>query len=220
MIHTQKRLLNSANPNRAAQLAGSFQGFDKGQAPQPAARGEAGAVLIVSLILLLVLTMVVLSANREVVVQERMTSAIRESNLVFQAAESALVEAEDFINSGAGSLSMFSDSGTYSEGVSMAGLYSEGHGPTNYLDLVNTWAAAKTQVANVVSQGFSAKYFIEDLGEVVVKGQDISVGLSNNYSQPTVPPTARLFRIVVRAESGSGVVRLVSGYYSADLSES
>jgi len=175
---------------------------------------QKGAVLIISLILLLVLTMVVLSANREVVVQEKATAAIRESNVVFQVAESALMEAESYIDKNLktdGGLAIFDDAGT-------GGFYAEGKGPSNYL-LADTWQDDITKEAEkVVIDGYSARYFIEDLGEMTVTGQDISLGLNNNYNQTTVPPTAHVFRVVVRAEGRDGVpVRMVSGYYSTDL---
>lgn len=174
---------------------------------------QQGAVLIVSLILLLVLTMVVLSANRGVVIQERATAAVRESNEVFQAAESALLEAEAHIDTviGSSGIAAFSDTGAN-------GLYAQGKGPADYLAKA-TWGKNNSvdadTVTNKVNRGYSARFFIEHLGEMAVDGQNSSLDLNNNYNQASVPPTANVFRIVVRAQGEQGTpVRMLSGYYS------
>ncbi|BFM08986.1 hypothetical protein GCM10025791_06620 [Halioxenophilus aromaticivorans] len=171
---------------------------------------QRGAVLIVSLILLLVLTMVVLSANRGVVIQERATNAVRESNVVFQVAESALLEAEAHINSvmAAAGVAAFNDNGTN-------GLYAEGKGPSDYL-AKTTWAKNNTKAAAQLSTaGYSASYFIEHLGEMAMPGQNIGVDLNNNYKQADEIPMANVFRVVVRAQGSQGTpVRMLSGYYS------
>lgn len=178
------------------------------------ARNQRGAVLIVSLIILLVLTVVVLSANRGVVMQERMTSAIRQSNLVFQVAESGLIHAEQEIDALA-DLSGF----TNFSATGANGYYLEGNGPPNYLDKDALWNVdGKTLSAANIEDGYTAKYFIESLGEVEVEGQNLDLTLNNNYSQTPVNPTAYIFRIVVRAEGTGGTpVRLVAGYYSREI---
>lgn len=176
----------------------------------PGPQQQSGAVLIVSLILLLVLTMAVLSANRGVVVQERATAAVRESNVVFQVAESALVEAESIIDGL--DLSAFNAKGNQ-------GLYSEGNGPANYLS-DDVWKKGVTMAAQDVSKlaqnsGYNARYFIEHLGLMSLAGREISLEVKNNYNQKGVTPTANVYRIVVRAQGRDGApVRLVSGYYS------
>lgn len=58
------------------------------------ARDQRGAVLIVGLIILVVLTMLGIQAMRTNLAQERMASNMRERNLAFQTAESALRLAE------------------------------------------------------------------------------------------------------------------------------
>lgn len=178
-------------------------------------RQQSGAVLAISLILLLVLTMVVLSANRGVVLQEKMTAAIRESNIVFQTAESALVDAESYIDQLA-DVSLFNTDGTGGQDNG-SGLYAEGYGPANYL-ADTTWAEEKTIAAETGNDNFTARYFIQDLGEMPLEGQDADLSVNNNYNQTVVPPMARVFRVVVKAEGRGGApVRLVSGYYSTDM---
>ncbi|NMG03323.1 pilus assembly protein PilX [Azoarcus taiwanensis] len=59
-------------------------------------RMQRGTVLIVALIVLLLLTMLGLSSMRSTTLEERMAGNLRDQNLSFQAAESALREGEDF----------------------------------------------------------------------------------------------------------------------------
>ena len=55
---------------------------------------QAGAVLVLSLILLIVLTLIGITAMKTSNFEERMAFNLQDSNLAFQAAESALKEAE------------------------------------------------------------------------------------------------------------------------------
>ncbi|WP_317932998.1 PilX N-terminal domain-containing pilus assembly protein [Halioxenophilus sp. WMMB6] len=170
---------------------------------------QSGAVLIISLVVLLVLTVIVMSANRGVVVQERMTSAIRETNLAFQTAETALVEAEAFLDT-ISDLSDFSDTGAN-------GLYTEGNGPADYT-AVAAWTDSLTREANGMMDGYSAQYYIENLGEFTLAGLAKDISLSNDYNQPDVKPVAEVFRIVVRSVGPNGLTQqIIAGYYSRSL---
>jgi type IV pilus assembly protein PilX len=58
---------------------------------------QRGAVLIVALIFLLVMTMLILASVRGTVMQERMAGNLYDRSLAFQAAEAALREGERFV---------------------------------------------------------------------------------------------------------------------------
>ena len=58
---------------------------------------QRGAVLVVSMILLLVMTTLALAASRSTRLQERMAGNMRDSDLAFQAAEAALRDGERMI---------------------------------------------------------------------------------------------------------------------------
>lgn len=58
---------------------------------------QAGSVLIVSLIFLLLLTIVGVSAMNMTSLEERMSGNFRDHDLAFQAAEAALLDAEEFV---------------------------------------------------------------------------------------------------------------------------
>ena len=175
-------------------------------------KNQSGAVLVVSLIILLVLTIVVMSANQGVVVQERLTNAVRETNLVFQTAESTLVEAEAYIETltTATLASGFSNTGAN-------GLYAENYGPADYTDS-SVWATGKFKAGGSVMSGYSSQYIIESLGEYTLVETAKDISLSNDYNQPDVEPIANVFRIVVRAVGPNGITeRIIAGYYSVTL---
>ena len=58
---------------------------------------QRGAVLIISLIMLLVLTLLGVSSMRTTTLEEKMAGNLRDKNLAFQAAETALRDGEDLI---------------------------------------------------------------------------------------------------------------------------
>lgn len=58
---------------------------------------QRGAILVVALIFLLVMTMLILASIRGTVVQERMAANLYDRSLAFQAAEAALREGERYV---------------------------------------------------------------------------------------------------------------------------
>lgn len=68
---------------------------------KPSSRRQRGAVLVVALIFLLVMTMLILASVRGSVMQERMASNLYDRSLAFQAAEAALREGERFVQENA-----------------------------------------------------------------------------------------------------------------------
>ena len=61
-------------------------------------RQQRGAVLIISLIMLLVLTLLGVTSMRTTVLEEKMAGNLRDKNTAFQAAETALRDGEALIN--------------------------------------------------------------------------------------------------------------------------
>jgi type IV pilus assembly protein PilX len=64
-------------------------------------RRQRGAILVVALIFLLVMTILILASIRGTVMQERMASNLFDRSLAFQAAEAALREGERFVRENA-----------------------------------------------------------------------------------------------------------------------
>jgi len=65
--------------------------------PSRSSRRQRGAALIVALILLVVVTLLALSNLQTVALEEKMTGATYDRQLAFQAAEAALREAEQYV---------------------------------------------------------------------------------------------------------------------------
>lgn len=59
---------------------------------------QSGAVLIVGLIMVLVLSVVVIASSQTTILQQKMTSNLRDKELAFQSAETALRAGEHFLN--------------------------------------------------------------------------------------------------------------------------
>lgn len=78
-------------------------------------RSERGAVLLVSLIMLLLLTIIGVAAMRDTNLQERMAGNMRDRNLAFQAAEAGLRFAEQQIANKYGDLIKMADYETKSD---------------------------------------------------------------------------------------------------------
>lgn len=78
-----------------------FSAFKQTQQPlsQHPAKRQRGAVLIISLIMLLVLTIIGVTGMRTTVLEEKMAGNMNDKNLAFQAAETALRDGEDTIES-------------------------------------------------------------------------------------------------------------------------
>jgi type IV pilus assembly protein PilX len=64
---------------------------------KPSPRHQQGAVLAISLIILLLMTIIGVSAMQSTTLQEKMAGNLRDSNLAFQAAETALRDAENYL---------------------------------------------------------------------------------------------------------------------------
>jgi type IV pilus assembly protein PilX len=125
---------------------------------------QTGAILVVSLIMLLVMTLMGLSGMQTTSLQEKMSSNMRDQNIAFQAAESVLRDAEaDIVSSGrvSGLTGMTNDC---SSGLCYGG--QNGISVDNILDDTNVYMANAvpygTHSANPAITGISAqpKYLI------------------------------------------------------------
>lgn len=115
---------------------------------------QSGAVLVISLVMLFSVTIFVLSSSQNMMMQEKMTSAVRDAHVSLQIAESGIVDAENYIET------LVNTTGFNSTGA--GGLYAQDNGPTDmFADA--TWTDAKTRSNNTLT-GADARYFIEHLG--------------------------------------------------------
>lgn len=163
-----------------------------------ASRGaQAGAALVVGLILLLLLTLIGLSGARTALTEERITGNLSDRELAFQVAEGALREAERFLQQPV--LPLFTGAN---------GLY-----PPPDPALAPRWqtldwnSAASHRVytgledADDVLARAEARYFIEELPRVVTPGQSLAADVPLE--------DVNFYRITVRALGIGGTATIV-----------
>lgn len=165
-------------------------------------RRQRGAVLVVCMIILLLLTIIGISGARNVILQEKMTFASRDAKLALLVTEAALGEAELVVDqlSGADPFANFNATG------SNGGLYTAGDAPADLL-AEGTWNSNVTDVqVDIDGESYTASYFIEHVGQLE-QPDNVSVGGGYGGS-PAVPPV-EVFRIAVRGEGLANTSRIV-----------
>ena len=179
---------------------------------------QNGAVLAVSLMILLVLTVLTVTSNRTVLMQNKMAEATFEGQMSLQVAESSVRNAEAYIDTLATTATFDADGSN--------GLYSLGDGPNDvFLDAVWTGVTGggapkvRTSTARVIQgNGLTADYFIESLGIMALEDEDLSGVNMMGYGQTTGGGDVNVFRIVTRATGNSGnAERIVEVYYGRRL---
>jgi len=160
---------------------------------------QSGAVLIISLVMLLLLTLIGISGTQTSSLEEKMAGNLRDKSLAFQTAESALIVAENSLNSPA-LPPTFDDAGT-------GGFYSETSTiPTQSAlstDLFWTTNPVRTSTITGLASGIARPLYII---------QRLPACLDPAGCPPAALTT--LYRITVRATGGSlnAVVILQSTY--------
>lgn len=168
---------------------------------------QSGAVLIISLIILFTLTVLVLSGNKTVVLQEKMTMAVRNTHITLEMTESGTIDAENYIET-LSNTDAFNASGT-------GGLYSQDNGPADIF-ASSVWADTNTANAttSVSQQGQVAQYFIEYLGLLPSSDADSSSVNMTGYGETSNEGDVHGFKIVSRSQGDSGdSERIVVSYY-------
>lgn len=128
---------------------------------------QQGAVLVMSLLMLFVLTLIGVSSINTTSLEEKMSGNTRNRHLAFNSAESALIEAEQKIFDFAGNIK------TYAQPDGSSGYYSAGNGPTIDEVLSSTWW---TGGANAVQTATTATETANDAQFVIVHVKQLSAG--------------------------------------------
>jgi type IV pilus assembly protein PilX len=156
---------------------------------------QNGVVLAIALILLFVMTLIGITALQTTLLQEKITANLNEANLAMQSADSALREAENFIE-GLSNTDSFGTSG---------GLYTQGNAPDPLL--ASTWTGSSaTTASSYGNQTVAPRYFIELINEYTGGGNDINI---YNYGQNPQGRPVTVFRIVARGTGGSGAAEVM-----------
>lgn len=151
-------------------------------ADNPYARieSQSGTALVMALVLLLVLTLLGVSAMSTTVLQERMAANTKDRNTAFQAAESALLAAENWTFEQIGKPVFPNNAiGLYVPSTTATPVWNSvgWTGTTNLVVYPNTpTGTVSGGLSNVAVQ---PKYVIEDLGEVQDEGGSLT--LATNY---------------------------------------
>jgi len=162
---------------------------------------QRGVALFISLVLLLVLTIIGVSAVQTTSLEERMARNSHDSVLAFQAAESALREAEDFLATSINSTAGFTTAGT--NGLWRAALYNE---PERWTQ-AGIWAGATSVEAAVEIDGVDEqpRFIIEWVATV----QRANNPYLQGSSYATLFDRIEIFRITARGIGGSPNARVV-----------
>lgn len=165
-------------------------------------RKQSGAVLVISLIILIMLTVLVLSGTQSTIMQEKMTSAIRDSHISLEIAESGVRDAEQMIE-GLTGVANFNDT---------SGKYSENGGPVDLFD-EDIWAANLTSTAATSVSGHVANYFVEYVG-LLSFDEDLGALNMTGYGETTGGGDIHGFKIVSRSTGRDGnTERIIVSYY-------
>lgn len=157
-------------------------------------RRQQGAVLVIALVILFVMTLMGLVAIQVTSLDEKIAGNLRDWNAAMQSAESALREAEAFIEN---------LSNTTNFGVS-PGLYARGTAPSPYVS--NTWQTGQSILAAThLGVAKQPRYFIEYID--YYGGTLIGVNVVN-YGSGSIGPIG-VFRIVARGTGLSGTASVI-----------
>lgn len=158
---------------------------------------QSGIALVTSLIFLIVLTLLGVTAMQTTALEEKMAGNVRDLNLAFQASEAALREGEHFLQ--AAVLPVF-------DGTN--GL----HQPADYSNPAlweqdDIWNSASSSYSeNITEVASQPKYIIEELAPIPDSG--------GSLASDTPLPDIQVYRVTARGEGGtsSTVVILQTTY--------
>jgi len=154
------------------------------------AHHQRGVVLIVSLVMLLVVTLIAVSSMQGTVLEEKMAGNSKDRNLAFQTTESAVREAEMFID---GIVSMGSFDGT-------GGLYGFASAEPYYASST-TWSDTTQHVVAASNYGSyeAPRYFIKHF--TTVAGTEGAMNMSG-YGDNKGTGDVTIFKITSRGTGG------------------
>jgi len=162
---------------------------------------QRGAVLFISLMMLLLMTLIGVSGMQTSILEEKMAGNFKDRNMALQAAESSLRAAEKYLNDTA-ILPEFT-------GVTLGHYLPTSSGEARWDDTIIDWSADTTDVIpypnSLDSISAAPVYIIEEMPPVNEAGGSLETGvvLTNNY-----------YRVTTRATGGTdtAIVMLQSTY--------
>jgi len=169
---------------------------------------QQGVVLAVGLIMLAVVTLLAVTSMQSSGLQEQMSNNVKDKMTAFEAAESAIRAAEQYLDSGVLNLGAFDND--ESDGL-LANLYDE---VWNEID----WETDAVEVDNVVvidgtedTQGgvrSKPRYVIQHIGPVV-SDTDRILNVDSSYQARGTEALIQMFKITARGTGGSDNTQVV-----------
>jgi len=162
---------------------------------------QGGAVLIVSLLVLLVMTIIGVTAMQTTTFEEMMAGNMRDRNLAFQAAEAAMRDAETLIENSV-SPSAFDGTG---------GLYGESDTDPDYDSA--SWDSTDSSAYSGTISGVAAqpRYYAKQVGVIVGTGGPRNIGI---YGSQQSSGDITTFRITARGVGGTSAAQAyLQSYY-------
>ena len=175
-----------------------------------ALRRQQGVALVVSLIILISLTMLGLTAMQRTTLDLAMAGNQRETGLMFQAAEMGLVSAENFIEASATN----ADFDNASLGLHTVPPGDPAYSGPDYFDAAG-WTASSQTAATSLDVYEQPRYMIEYLGDRSQNPMSkISVG---GYGMQQAGDIVSIYRATARGAGLTGnSYRYVQSYYGKD----
>ena len=185
----------------SASTHGSAGHGSAGERLRKLSTAQKGIALFISLVLLLVLTIIGVSAVQSTSLEERMARNAHDSVLAFQAAEMALRQAEEWLIDNSPETTDFTDGG-------QGGLWTVApFGVAPRWSGANVWdGGSSVQVAVAVDNVDSQpRYLIEFLATIDQTANQYEVGVG----YPILNETINVFRVTARGVGGSDTAQVV-----------
>jgi type IV pilus assembly protein PilX len=169
---------------------------------------QQGAVLVVGLMILLVLSILSISTVQTTLMQEKMTFAVRDVHMALEAADLGIMDGESYIET------LVSTTDFNNTGVN--GLYASDSAPSDYFaDL--TWQSGFYRTASKAPSGGTAgKYYIEELG-LIDEDSATSINIGS-YGRSSGQGDVTGFRVFSHGRGKSETTeRILISYYGKRL---
>ena len=168
-------------------------------------RKQCGAVLVVGLLMLTVMTLLAVSSMQSSSLQSLMANNLKDEMTAFEAAESAIRAAEEFLDNGSLNLGAFD--GDKSDGL-FANLYDE---VWKEIDWTNESVEVGSVVVDSAQKGgvkTKPRYVIQYIGPVVSE-EDRKLNIDNSYEVGATEALVQMFKITARGTGGSDNTQVV-----------
>ena len=155
---------------------------------------QRGAVLFVTLIILIVMTLIGVTAMRTTTMEEKMAGNMLDRNLALQATETALRDAEQNFIEGLVNITAFNGSG---------GLYGRNNAEPSDLFVGTSWTSSTSRAysGSLSHVAVNPRYFVKIVKSV--ENQNPNKLNVRSYGKRFTGGTAIIFRITARGTGGS-----------------